>query len=376
MIDWIGRFQAEYAAAEVDCEDTVIRSGKFFEVDREFVDRKGARFSISADEADERIRRFTPRAINLQHVPTIFDGLLGQVRRLWRDGVDICAEYEIPRWLHEITRGEPLKVSSEWDIVTKEPVAAALVLKPALQDAVIRAAFSAAQVADPEGQAPPGASPPRPHQSGNRSGSERNGIRTDKEKNQTMAETNSLMDRMRALLSRAGLPADDGERAQFQSGGRTPPNRAEVEALAQRVAELSAESRMSEAMLFAEQMVREHRAVPAEKPALVAAYCRAAEDDAAHGGTVQFAAGDGSESSLSRVETLKAIYTARPDHSLTAELLRDTLALAAANSQELTALFSQPTTLDPDAPKPLDRSRRRALHEMTALGQQTLKDGH
>jgi hypothetical protein len=346
-----GTFRAEVGFAGAS-GDAVTRTGKFFEVGKEFVDRNGVRFSISADEADERIARFTPKAINLQHIPTIFDGLLGQVRRLWREGVDICAEFEIPRWLHDLTCGEPLKVSSEWDLITKEPVAAALVLKPALQDAVIRAVFSA--------KAGPGSQ-------------DRGNNIQDQEKNpNTMPETITLLDRIRALLSKAGLPTDDGEPgAQFATG--PAPNRADVEALAQKVAQLSAESRLAEAAAFADQMVRDRRAVPAERPALIAAYARAAEDDAVHGGTVQFASSTGADVAMSRVDTLRAIYSARPDHALTAELLRDTIALAAANSQELTALFAQQTTPDPDAERPLDEPRRRALHRMTTLGQSVVE---
>lgn len=122
--------------------DSVIRTGKYFECGTEFTDMKGVSFSVSEAEADALLPKFSGGKLNLEHTPTILSGKLGEVRKLWRDGKDIMAEYVIPKWLHDVTAGEPIKISSEWNRKTKEPFGGAMVLKPAVQDAVMMAAFS------------------------------------------------------------------------------------------------------------------------------------------------------------------------------------------------------------------------------------------
>ena len=113
--------------------DFVLRRGKYFELG-DYPDKE---FSLSESEADEALRSFTGAPINLEHTPTLFDGKLGRIKRLWREGRDLLAEYAIPAWLHAVTGGEPLRISSEWDRATKRPIGAALVLSPRIQDAVM-----------------------------------------------------------------------------------------------------------------------------------------------------------------------------------------------------------------------------------------------
>ena len=125
----------------------VKRTGKYFECGKAFTPTSGVPFSVSEAEADAAIAGYAGGKLNLEHKSTVLDNLLGSVDRLWRDGANIMAEYSVPKWLHEATKGEPIKVSSEWDRDTKKPGGAALVLRPAVQDAVMLAAFS-------EGNAP------------------------------------------------------------------------------------------------------------------------------------------------------------------------------------------------------------------------------
>ncbi len=117
--------------------DFVVRRGTFFQVG-EYPDKQ---FALTEAEADAAIARFAPVPLNIEHIPTIFDGKLGMVRRLWREGKDLLAEYAIPRWLHEVTRGEAIKISSEWSRTTKCPQGGAFVLHPRVADAVMLAAF-------------------------------------------------------------------------------------------------------------------------------------------------------------------------------------------------------------------------------------------
>lgn len=124
--------------------ELVTRTGKFFEVGQTFTDMTGKKFEISEAEADANLPKFSGGKINVEHMPTVFSGLLGDVTRTWRDGRDIMAEFQIPKWLHEATKAEPLKISSEWNMATKMPTGAAIVLNPAVSDAVMMAAFSKA----------------------------------------------------------------------------------------------------------------------------------------------------------------------------------------------------------------------------------------
>ena len=126
-------------AAPVVEGDLIVRRGKLFEIG-EYPDKS---FSLSAAEADAAIYAFTPGPLNIEHMPTIFDGKLGNVRKIWRDGNDINAEYAIPKWLHDVTQAEPIKISSEWNRTAKTAVGGALVLNPRVKDAAMMAAFSA-----------------------------------------------------------------------------------------------------------------------------------------------------------------------------------------------------------------------------------------
>src|SRR5215472_5265752 len=91
--------------------DFVLRQGKFFQLG-EYPDKD---FALDEAEADAAIAQFVPAPLNIEHIPSLFDGKLGEIRRLWRQGRDILAEYRIPAWLHAVTGQEPIKVSSEWD---------------------------------------------------------------------------------------------------------------------------------------------------------------------------------------------------------------------------------------------------------------------
>ena len=114
---------------------TVTRQGKFFEIG-EYPDKQ---FSLTEAEADAAIERFQGGPINIEHIPTLLDGKLGTVSRLWRQGRDVMAEYRIPTWLNRITGGQPIRISSEWDRIAKTPLGAAMVLEPRVADAVMMA---------------------------------------------------------------------------------------------------------------------------------------------------------------------------------------------------------------------------------------------
>lgn len=113
-------------------------------------------FSLTEAEADAAIAAFTPVAMNSEHHDdATFHGAAlkdswGRVEKIWRDGKQIMAQYNVPGWLAGAVRdkGIKLKTSAEWDRTTKQLVAAAWTLKPYLTGNEVIAAFSASEPAD------------------------------------------------------------------------------------------------------------------------------------------------------------------------------------------------------------------------------------
>jgi hypothetical protein len=121
--------------------DMVLRTGKSFEIGN-WPDKA---FSLNEEEADDAIAHFEKASLNIEHAPSILDGLLGNVSRVWREGKEIMAEWSIPKSLHELLKGQPIKVSTEWETNTagkKRLTGCALVTQPRIRDAVMMTAFS------------------------------------------------------------------------------------------------------------------------------------------------------------------------------------------------------------------------------------------
>lgn len=100
---------------------------------------------------------------------------------------------------------------------------------------------------------------------------------------------------------------------------------------------------------FADGAIRDRRAFPAERAALVAAYTQAAQDDD------RAPVGDGQQT---RVAQIEALMTTRPQHSLSEEVIASGAAGILEN--------------DAGKSKQMTQERRRALLAMTPLGQAVL----
>jgi len=163
-------------------------------------------------------------------------------------------------------------------------------------------------------------------------------------------------ERTKAALAAAGVAVDED----LAEGGAAEFAAVTAEAEAARAAlQKEREARVrQEAEAFADVQVRDRRALPAEKPALLAAFTRAALDDLENPAVVTFAEGK----TGSRVEALKALFAARPQHQLTEEQLR-----AAAEGGQV--LFNG----GGDAAKAA--ARKKELMGMTPLGRACLKKG-
>jgi len=119
--------------------DLVPYVGKAFEVG----DYPDKGFSITEAEVDAAIIAFTPVPNDLEHHATMFDGKLGELTRLWRDGKDVYAETLIPAWARGVL-GDTLKTSLAWARDTKRVIGNALTTHPRVLDAQLQAAFTAA----------------------------------------------------------------------------------------------------------------------------------------------------------------------------------------------------------------------------------------
>ena len=142
---------AEFALdpeAEVETSDGeyVLRTGKIFEAGQ----YKDKNFEISSEELCEAIADFAPVELDVEHMPSIFDGKLGvlQAVALAEDGKSLIGTVKFPKWLDKVLSTVEKKVSATWDRTTKRLTKLALVRNPRVKDAAIYAAFMANEFAD------------------------------------------------------------------------------------------------------------------------------------------------------------------------------------------------------------------------------------
>jgi hypothetical protein len=110
---------------------------KVFQVG-DYPDKK---FDFSAEDARRAVAGFQPVEIDLEHQSTVFDGKLGKLVdvSLESDGVTLSGIVQIPTWLDDVLKGEPIPVSLEFDRKTKQIVRMALTVEPRVRDAAIAA---------------------------------------------------------------------------------------------------------------------------------------------------------------------------------------------------------------------------------------------
>lgn len=123
---------------------------------------------------------------------------------------------------------------------------------------------------------------------------------------------------------------------------------ARVAALEVQLAQARAAEIVTRSAAFADGAIRDRRAFPAERAALVAAYTQAAQDDD------RAPVADGQQTRVAQIEALAAT---RPQHSL---------------SEEVIASGAGGVLPDGGTPKQMTAERRRALLAMTPLGQAVL----
>lgn len=309
----------EDATAEED--GFLLKPGKLFEAG-EYPDKN---FSLTEEEMDAAVAAYSGGAqMNIEHRKSILDGQLGDIRRVWRKGKELYAEFAVPKWLDAAAKaqGAALKVSAEFDRATKQLTGAAWTINPRVTDAALMAAFSNAntpsrgtatlRVADVTADALSASDPAAPASS-------------------SAAKENSPLKTLKDILSGAAayftkaaeeIEAPEQQHPATVTPAATPGAAVDPATFAAVQAEnlrLKEERIQGEAETFAESM--KERILPAEKDALIAAFKRAALDDAANPDKVTFSGADGKSAEGTRIDALKALYTSRPAHGLTAELV-------------------------------------------------------
>ena len=85
--------------------DTVTRVGKVFQ-DGTYEDKD---FTATVEDLYAAVTNFQPVPNDLEHMPTILDGKLGQLKKVeLADDGSLMGEVEIPRWLHDAIGDAPV----------------------------------------------------------------------------------------------------------------------------------------------------------------------------------------------------------------------------------------------------------------------------
>lgn len=407
----------------------VTRRGKIFEAG-DFPDKD---FVLSPEELASAARDFQGADLDVEHMPTIFSGKLGKLDRVWvgEDGHTLHGEAKLPAWVHKVIGEDPVRVSTTWTRGSKRIKGLALVLNPRISDAQLTAAFNEAE-ANQGREAEPvvhiGSNETRRSKimSGiNQSGLAQffaglgalMGLPASEQQEAVAAATRNAPSGASAtgaegqqggsvvegatleaasgfssplVIVNNGQPATSDRAPQVgvvpsaSFSAQTPPPatsevveetprekqlREQLEEVQKQMAALAEERLDSRAAQFAEDLIRDSRALPAERETLVAAFKRASLDDAASPAEVTFSR-DGSEVKGSRVDSLEALFKARPRHTLAQEEVGTGDVAPLANKMETMA----PST-DDDGEPVMDEARKKKLMSMTPLGRSASKKG-
>jgi hypothetical protein len=279
----------------------VMRTGKLFEAG-EYPDKA---FSLTEEELAQAVAAFTPVKNNLEHVNTVLDGNVGEVKSVEKRGKELFGTVTIPKWLDAIVGTNPLKASLEWARDTKTIVGNALVLNPRVPDAQLVAAFTAAT-----------------------------NTLSDKEH----SPMKTLKERFLALFSGGKKPDDLTEeelKAAFANETPSPDKKPDEKPVEQKIEKPADEKPVgfsaeavtalqnslikAQAEAWFNQELAAGHVFPVQQDSLVAMFTQAAQVDA--GNAVCFSA-DGTLTEGTMLKALKTTVSAYPQHHLTSEQLQ------------------------------------------------------
>lgn len=315
---------AEMAAFSVggitDAGDYVLRTGKIFECGN-YADKN---FSLTPAEAQAAVAAFAPVPNDLEHRPSILDGKLGHLQavEMAADGLSLVGTVAIPKWLHETIGDAPLKASLAFDRTTKRIAKNGLVLDPRVADSALFGAY--AEFAGRRHSAGDQSTIQAIHDHAVKAGADCAPAKmSEPEKALTFWETARAFFTGQDLITpppAAQPPARAEEHVPMSTTTPAAPQEtANEKALREEVERLRRKDIERDAAIFSRDLFDARRALPAEVPILTAIFAQALADDRADAALVTFAATDGTEQKVSRVDAVKALFAARPVHMLTAE---------------------------------------------------------
>jgi hypothetical protein len=289
--------------------------------------------------------------LDLEHseLKDVLGNRLGRLEAVWTKGAEALGRLRIPRWLHDLAGGK-LQTSLSFDR-DKNIVGCALTLNPRIPDAEVAAAFARFTASQHDLAAPEGAACEAQSASFPAAGC-------------PAKETNcmtSLKDRLKVLfgkapeaLQEAGIDPVELDRVEFTTPVPQPDpaiqaQLAEFKATNDRL--VASQTNVAAAM-FADEIVRAAKAVPAQREHLISLFKTAALADGQ--GVVKFSDA-GSIVEGANMKALRDLFKDAQPHSLFSTQIPN----ADPNGDAST----------PD-PKVVER-----LRSATALGQQTLKQG-
>lgn len=273
-------FEVDAPEVAEDDGSLVTRRGPIF-VTGDYPDKQ---FALTEAEADAAIASFRPVAGDVEHTPTVLDGHLGEMRRIWRDGTTIHGEAVVPRWLHTLLDAEKSKVSMAWDRATKQLTGWGWVRSPRISGAALMSAYFTSQ---------------------------------NEEITMLQNQLRTIRDRTVALFAPETGDAGTGTTPApavpppVAPPAPTGPSAAEFNALKAELDRVHTERRAEKAALFAAEYVQKGKILPDQSPIVAALVARALEDDAASPAT--FAVGT---AQVSRVQGIQRLFDSLRSHDL------------------------------------------------------------
>lgn len=302
-------------------EEWVTRTGKIFAVgDYDHPDPE-QRFSFTPDDAERVVSAFQPVFAETEHFftderPSIFDGKIGQLQKVWREGQELFGEIRVPSFVDRVWGDAGRKISLVFDPVSKMIIRCGLVLRPRVPDAVMMsapetgddAAAEAGEIALARAYA----------ESADRGRSGKHETPTLKE--QIMEENAGQKGETGVGTTGAGVPPVEFAATLDAMRAENERLRKEQQQTATTMAELQAERRSERARARITTLVEtDHRLPPALFNEAVAALARAYEDDERT--PVQFAATEGG-TKRNRAETLLTLLGQLPQSQMMNERIQ------------------------------------------------------
>lgn len=337
------RLLAEFSLTEEG--DMVVRSGKLFEAG-DFPD-KGVTFD--SEDIGFAVKTFAPVENDLEHASTILDGKLGKLKEVWQKGEEIFGKVAIPKWLDQAIGDEPLKVSLAFDR-NKRIVGNALVLNPRISDAVVMSAFSQHSSTQQTFGKPGGNKTPMKIKLGDAIKHLFGAVRTE----DLNAEV-EVPEAVQAVFS-SSAPAPSTSTPAVS----TPAEPVKDEAAEAQAATFKAVAKNlvnAAAYAFADGVIRDKKALPAQRETIAAMFGTSVENDA-QGGSMFSAEGTVNEGA--NVKALREFFANAPTHAFSGEAIPDGVGVVH---------FGGKATQEPDA------ARMTELLGKTAFGQSILAGG-